>query len=57
VKHIKIKPQLIIKFSASSCLILRNKYIEIHGQQYIYKDNFFRVTKRLTFQKTGIFSA
>ena len=26
---------LIIKFSASSWLILRNKYIEMHGQQNI----------------------
>ena len=27
--------RLIIKFSASSWLILRNKYIEMHGQQNI----------------------
>jgi len=27
--------KLIIKFSASSWLILRNKYIEMHGQQNV----------------------
>ena len=30
-------PSLLIKFSASSWLILRNKYIEMHGQQNIKK--------------------
>ena len=34
-KHVEAWNKLIIKFSASSCLILRNKYIEMHGQQNI----------------------
>jgi len=40
-KHIEAWNKLIIKFSASSWLILRNKYIEIHGQQYIKKKYIF----------------
>ena len=34
-KHAEAWNKLIIKFSASSWLILRNKYIEMHGQQNI----------------------
>ena len=34
-KHVEAWNKVIIKFSASSCLILRNKYIEMHGQQNI----------------------
>ena len=34
-KHVEAWNKLIIKFSASSWLILRNKYIEMHSQQNI----------------------
>ena len=34
-KHVEAWNKLIIKFSASTCLILRNKYIAMHGQQNI----------------------
>ena len=34
-EHVEIWNKLIIKFSASSWLILINKYIEMHGQQNI----------------------
>ena len=34
-KHVEAWNKLIIKFSAWSWLILRNKYIEMHGQQNI----------------------
>ena len=34
-KHVEAWNKFILKFSASSWLILRNKYIEIHGQQNI----------------------
>ena len=34
-KHVEAWNKLIIKFSASSWLILRNNYIEVHGQQNI----------------------
>ena len=34
-KHVEAWNKLIIKFSVSSCLILINKYIEMHGQQNI----------------------
>ena len=34
-KHVEAWNKLIIKFSASSWLILRNKYTEMHGQQNI----------------------
>ena len=34
-KHVEAWNKVIIKFSASSWLILRNKYIEMHGQQNI----------------------
>ena len=36
-KHVEASNKLIIKFSASSWLILTNKYIEMHGQQNIKK--------------------
>ena len=36
-KHVEAWNKLIIKFSAS-CLILINKYIEMHGQQNIKKE-------------------
>ena len=36
-KHLEAWNKLIIKFGASSWLILRNKYIEMHGQQNIKK--------------------
>ena len=36
-KHVEAWNKLIIKFSASSWLILINKYIEMHGQQNITK--------------------
>ena len=32
-KHVEACNKLIIKFSASSCLMLINKYIEMHGLQ------------------------
>ena len=35
LKHVEAWNKLIIKFSASSWLILINKYIEMHGQQNI----------------------
>ena len=35
IKHVGAWNKLIIKFSASSCLMLRYKYIEMHGQQSI----------------------
>ena len=34
-EHVEAWNKLIIKFIASSWLILRNKYIEMHGQQNI----------------------
>ena len=34
-KHVEAWNKLDIKFSASSSLILRNKYIKKHGQQNI----------------------
>ena len=34
-KHVEASNKLIIKFSTLSWLILRNKYIEVHGQQNI----------------------
>jgi len=34
-KHVEASNILIIKVSASSWLILKNKYIEVHGQQNI----------------------
>ena len=40
-KHVEAWNKLIIKFSASSWLILINKYIEMHGQQNIYKKTFY----------------
>ena len=40
LKHVEAWNKLIIKFSASSWLILINKYIEMHGQQNI-KISFF----------------
>ena len=36
-KHVEASSKLILKFSASSWLVLRNKYIEMHGQQNIKK--------------------
>ena len=36
-KHVEARNELIIKFSASSWLTLRNKYIEMHSQQNIKK--------------------
>ena len=36
-KHVEAWNKLIIKFCASGWLILRNKYIEMHGQQNIKK--------------------
>jgi len=38
-KHVEARNKLIIKFSASSWLILRNKYIEAHSQQNIKKSD------------------
>ena len=34
-KRVEARYKLIIKYSASSWLILRNRYIEMHGQQNI----------------------
>jgi hypothetical protein len=34
-KHVETWNKLIIQFSASSWLVLINKYIEMHGQQNI----------------------
>jgi len=38
-KHVEVWNKLITKFSASSWLVLINKYIEMHGQQNIKKKN------------------
>ena len=43
-KHVEAWNKLIIKFSASSWLILRTKYIEMHGQQNIKKRIFCSLT-------------
>ena len=43
-KHVEAWNKLIIIFSASSLLILINKYIEMHGQQNIKKKSLFFVT-------------
>ena len=32
-KHVEFWNKVIIKFNSSSCWILINKYIEMHGQQ------------------------
>ena len=40
-KRVEAWNKLIIKFSASSWLILINKYIEMHGQQNIKKEKVF----------------
>ena len=40
-KRVEAWNKLIIKFSASSWSILRNKYIEMHGQQNIKKKIHF----------------
>jgi len=41
-KHVETWNKLIIKFSASSWLILRNKYIDMYGQQNIKKKKTLR---------------
>ena len=41
-KHVEAWNKLIIKFSASSWSVLRNKYIEMNGQQFIKKKNVTR---------------
>ena len=43
-KHVEAWNKRIIKFSASSCLIFINKYIEMHGQHNIkkYLDVYFQ---------------
>ena len=41
-KHVEAWNKLIIKFSASSWLILINKYIEMHGQQNIKKEIYIK---------------
>ena len=38
LKHVEAWNKLITKFSASSWLLLINKYIEMHGQQNIKKE-------------------
>ena len=43
-KHVEAWNKLIIKFIASSWLILVNKYIEMHGQQNIRFINSFAIT-------------
>ena len=53
-KHVEAWNKLIKKFSASSWLILINKYIEMHGQQNIKKKivervYLFSVNKALSF--------
>ena len=45
-KHVKAWNKLIIKFSASSWLILINKYIEMHGQQNIKICDIYVFTPR-----------
>ena len=42
-KHVEAWNKFIIKFSASSWLILINKYIETHGQQNIKTPHMFAV--------------
>ena len=49
-KHVEAWNKLIIKFSASSCLILRNKYIEMHGLQNIKMRWGVIIIKRLIMQ-------
>ena len=48
-QHVEASNKLIIKFSASSWLILINKYIEMHGQQNIKKttNSVYKATLRL----------
>ena len=53
-KHVEAWSKLIIIFSASSWLILRNKYIEMHGQQNIKKK---KNTKCVDFSVTFTFNA
>ena len=57
-KHLDAWNKLIIKFSASSWLILRNKYIEMHGQQNIKKktetDGISTTVKVLTVMTTAV---
>ena len=52
-KHVEALNKLIIKFSASSWLILINKYIEMHGQQNIkvvlYDSHYFIHDSRCIF--------
>ena len=57
-KHVEAWNKIIIKFSASSWLVLRNKYIEMHGQQNIKICNvlFLILSKciRRTYKKTRV---
>ena len=44
-KHVEAWNKLIIKFGASSWLILINKYIEMHGQQNVKINNSISVVE------------
>ena len=46
-KHVEAWNKLIIKFSASSWLVLRNKYTEMHGQQNIKTFSLYAVSYTL----------
>ena len=41
-RHVEALSRLVIGFSVSGWLILRNKYIEMHGQQNIKKKSHRR---------------
>ena len=47
-KHVEALNKPIITFSASSWLILRNKYIQMHGQQNIKKKIYIYIYCSLT---------
>jgi len=53
-KHVDASNKHIIKFSASSWLILTNEYTEMHGQQNIKIDEYF--TQLLTPTHAHIFN-
>ena len=55
-KHVEAWNKFIIKFSASGLLILRNKYIEIHGQQNIKKNTYITL-KFMTSAMLRVYSA
>ena len=53
-KHVEVWNKLIKKFSASSWLILINKYIDMHGQQNIKKNSLLSILKIIEVEKNVI---